>query len=726
MTISENIILNARNQTRSALRQLESDARKAAGVMQKDFAGGAEKASMATGLLAKGIGAIVGGGLILAAGRQMVQFGRDSVQMASDVEESMSMAAAVFRNELGEVDRELGIFADLVNRSKYDLIGYAAAFQDTFVPLGFARDQAADLSVELAKLTTDLSSFKNIAESDVASRLSSALVGNHEAVRAFGVVLNETVLKEQMLKNGTADLTGAALEQAKVMARLQIIMNGTSDAHGDAARTADSYANVSRDLEAAIKDLSVTVGTELLPGLAAVKKEAAAGLRGFDQFAQLTFALKHAVEEGNLAWDKAIKLQWQVRMGAKTSGEALEDLQWILEHQSDSVQTVGKSYEEYVHEALDAAVASGRVGEAGKDLALELLLTGEATDGLSRQMGVMTRAAFEASQELDKVILKSGALKKEQQEAAPVIEQAALRLDEFVGIARRGQSDIEGAVTKMYGFAVAMGKANEAARLDRIKAVLDVLDSNVGSPIAAFIEDLEWFQAGGWRINVAFEALKTGLASGEITPAEADAWAKELFVATQDLQVDLNNISGSEAERNLRDTLGISLTEARAMINGTEGIQGALDALAATEYHIKIKFDYDNLPPNWGGGGGGSWPPGGGGGGGGGGAAAGGGGAKPGEERAKGFAQGAVNFEIPPGHPNDSWGPAWFSSGEVLNVNRKGGGGGETYINFDMPIIAAPGMDEMALAVMVRNQVVQGLARTLETSARAGAMYSGL
>ena len=54
MTISENIILTARNQTRQALNDLERDARKAGGALDKGLAQGAQKAGKATAEASKG------------------------------------------------------------------------------------------------------------------------------------------------------------------------------------------------------------------------------------------------------------------------------------------------------------------------------------------------------------------------------------------------------------------------------------------------------------------------------------------------------------------------------------------------------------------------------------------------------------------------------------------------------------------------------------------------
>ncbi len=139
-------------------------------------------------------------------------------------------------------------------------------------------------------------------------------------------------------------------------------------------------------------------------------------------------------------------------------------------------------------------------------------------------------------------------------------------------------------------------KAEEAQR--PIKNVLDLMSGELSSPIAGFIEDLKWFQAGGWRIQAAFEALKGGLESGAITPAEAEVWAGELYKATEDMQVELGKLNIDDAAANISSTLGITAEDAKTYILGTDGIQGALDQITGTEWIINVKVNYEGtLPP---------------------------------------------------------------------------------------------------------------------------------
>jgi hypothetical protein len=242
----------------------------------KDFKDASKEASTEGGGFGgtiKKIGEIAGGfltaDLLQQGANKILQFGKDSITAASDVAEMQSKFDVVFKNTAGTVEEQLGAMAASMNRSRYDMMGFAASFQDTFVPLGFARDQAAAMSVQLVQLAEDLSSFNNINVADVARDLQSAMVGNTETVRKYGVVANEAAINAEALKLGLWDGKGAMDAQAKAASILQIILDGTSDAQGDAARTADSFANSNRGLTDAVHDLQVEVGKGLIPTLQA-------------------------------------------------------------------------------------------------------------------------------------------------------------------------------------------------------------------------------------------------------------------------------------------------------------------------------------------------------------------------------------------------------------------------------------------------------------------------
>lgn len=214
--------------------------------------------TMATGVK----GAI---GAVVAIGA--VQLGRSMVSLASSVEEQTSKARVVFGDNFGSVRKELEEFGDAVGRSTSQLVNMGSTVQDTFVPMGFAREDASRLSVQLTKLAVDVASFNNASDVETMRAFQSAIVGNHETVRRFGVVITEATLKQELNRMGIKKSMKEVTNAEKVQARLNLIINGTTDAHNDAIKTSGSFANTTKALSSALQELNVVVMQPLLPVL---------------------------------------------------------------------------------------------------------------------------------------------------------------------------------------------------------------------------------------------------------------------------------------------------------------------------------------------------------------------------------------------------------------------------------------------------------------------------
>jgi len=198
---------------------------------------------------------------------QALRFSQQMVMMASSVEEMQAKSSVVFGRFVSSVRKELEIFGDNVGRSTQELEQMASSIQDTFVPMGFAREEASKLSVQLTKLAVDVASFNNASDVETMMAFQSALVGNHETVRRFGVVITEATLKQELLRMGINKTSTEITNAEKVQARLNLLIAGTSDAQGDAERTNTSFANSMKALNAEFQEFMVEAVTPMLPAL---------------------------------------------------------------------------------------------------------------------------------------------------------------------------------------------------------------------------------------------------------------------------------------------------------------------------------------------------------------------------------------------------------------------------------------------------------------------------
>ena len=258
-TKNVNIDIIAKDKTRQAMQSatkgvndLKTNVQKSVSAQQNSF-----------NALGNTVRNIIGGVIVF----QTVRFGKEMVNMASAVQEMQSKSSVVFGQFVSDVRKQLSDFGNEVGRSTHELEQMASSIQDTFVPMGFARGEASKLSVQLTKLAVDVASFNNASDTETMMAFQSALVGNHETVRRFGVVITEATLKQELLRMGINKSAKDVTNAEKVQARLNLIIAGTSDAHDDATRTSGSFANTSKALTSALSELSVDVMTPMLPRL---------------------------------------------------------------------------------------------------------------------------------------------------------------------------------------------------------------------------------------------------------------------------------------------------------------------------------------------------------------------------------------------------------------------------------------------------------------------------
>lgn len=195
-----------------------------------------------------------------AIAREFLRVSAESAELASAAEESLSKFNVVFADSAGEMEDWADELSKTLGRSRSDIIKMTASTGDLLKPLGFAKDDVDALSKSFTELALDLGSFNDVDPSDVLRDMNAAITGSPETMKKYGVVINETVLKQEALNSGMIETIRTLTAQEKAQATYQLILKGTVDAQGDLLRTQESTANVSRRLEDATKDLKIAYG----------------------------------------------------------------------------------------------------------------------------------------------------------------------------------------------------------------------------------------------------------------------------------------------------------------------------------------------------------------------------------------------------------------------------------------------------------------------------------
>lgn len=201
----------------------------------------------------------------LAIGAATTAIGVVSVKAASDLEESAQAAEVTFKSAFQSVDQFANGAAGAFNLSRRAAFEYTAQLGGIFNASGLAAQASANMSIEATKLAADLASFKNL-EIDVAlQKIRAGLVGEVEPLRTVGVLLSAAAVEAKAMALGLQDANGELSEGAKVQARFALITEQLSDAQGDVARTSESVANQTREMQKNMENLRAEIGEKLLP-----------------------------------------------------------------------------------------------------------------------------------------------------------------------------------------------------------------------------------------------------------------------------------------------------------------------------------------------------------------------------------------------------------------------------------------------------------------------------
>jgi len=207
-----------------------------------------------------GVGVVAGAALV-----KLAQLSGQAIEDASALAETTNKVGVVFEDQAGKVLKFGETAAESLGQSKQQALGAAATFGQFFDAAGMANDAAADMSLTMVGLASDMASFNDADPSEVLQNLRSGLSGEAEPLRKFGVFLNEGAVAAKAAELGLVGLNGKLSDGQKIQARYAIIMEQTAKAQGDFARTSDGLANKQRQATALMADASAELGEGLLP-----------------------------------------------------------------------------------------------------------------------------------------------------------------------------------------------------------------------------------------------------------------------------------------------------------------------------------------------------------------------------------------------------------------------------------------------------------------------------
>jgi len=217
--------------------------------------------------LSKGAGKFIGLAGIAITADAIVDYGKEIFNLGAEMQALTRKAETVFGTALPLVTQAAQENATAMGLTISQYTDAAAAIGDLLIPMGFQREEAANISTQLVDLSGALSEWSGGQKSaeQVTEALSKALLGEREQLKTLGISIKEADVQARLAEKGLEKLTGTLLEQAKATATLEIIMEKSVDAQEAYAKNTDLSVRKQAELRAQLTQITEVIATNLVP-----------------------------------------------------------------------------------------------------------------------------------------------------------------------------------------------------------------------------------------------------------------------------------------------------------------------------------------------------------------------------------------------------------------------------------------------------------------------------
>jgi hypothetical protein len=207
---------------------------------------GTQKSNAVFGMLksalpALGIGAVVTG---------LVSLGKEFFNLSKGMEQADRKARIVFGNSLPEVSAAAAENARQMGLTRNEYVKAAGNIADLLVPLGFARDKAAELSITTTNLSGALDEWSGgtLGAAEVNNILTKAMLGETDQMKQLGIVIDQSSKEYNARIDVLMKTQGVTKEQARALDILAQMQQKSVDAQTSFAQQGTTLLRVQKDI----------------------------------------------------------------------------------------------------------------------------------------------------------------------------------------------------------------------------------------------------------------------------------------------------------------------------------------------------------------------------------------------------------------------------------------------------------------------------------------------
>lgn len=202
--------------------------------------------TLASGLSALGIGAMI----------------KNAISLAGDLQQNIGGSESVFKNYAGTIQKTAETAASSLGLSQRKYLATATKMGALFQGSGFSVAQSADMVTQSMQRASDVASIMGISVDSAMEAIAGMAKGNFTMMDNLGVAINDTNLQIYAQEKGLGKLETT---QQKVNAAMQMFLDKSDYAAGNYAKENDTYSGALTTFKAELEDFAAEAGTALLP-----------------------------------------------------------------------------------------------------------------------------------------------------------------------------------------------------------------------------------------------------------------------------------------------------------------------------------------------------------------------------------------------------------------------------------------------------------------------------
>lgn len=207
------------------------------------------------------LGKVIGGAFAVT---KLVQFGKASINLASDLQEVQNVVDVVFGESASQINNFAKTAITQYGLSELSAKRYSSTMGAMLKSMGLSDDAVLGMSQSITALTGDMASFYNLDSDTAFQKIRAGISGETEPLKQLGINMSQANLEAFALSQGITKSYQSMTQSEQALLRYNYLLSTTADAQGDFARTSDSWANQTRILQEQLNGIKASLGSAFI------------------------------------------------------------------------------------------------------------------------------------------------------------------------------------------------------------------------------------------------------------------------------------------------------------------------------------------------------------------------------------------------------------------------------------------------------------------------------